>query len=87
MTAWVSAESHKHHSGLNHIFYHVVGWFGISDHKGGVLLLLFSVFLKMGYDSNFRHLAVEVGGPKRLYGKSIRDIYIFCVTHKDLFQQ
>lgn len=21
----------------------------------------------MGFDSNFRHLAVEVGGPKRLY--------------------
>lgn len=30
-------------------------------------MLLISVFLKMGYDSNFRHLAVEVGGPKRLY--------------------
>jgi hypothetical protein len=32
-----------------------------------VALLLIAVFLKMGYDSNFRHLAVEVGGPKRLY--------------------
>ncbi|KAI1708067.1 cation efflux family domain-containing protein [Ditylenchus destructor] len=61
------AEAHKHQSGLNHVFYHIAGWFGISDHKGGVLLLLFAVILKMGYDSNFRHLAVEVGGPKRLY--------------------
>lgn len=42
-------------------------WFGISDHKGGVLLLIFTIFLKMGYDSHFRHTAVEVGGPKRLY--------------------
>uniref|UniRef100_A0A915EHN9 Uncharacterized protein n=1 Tax=Ditylenchus dipsaci TaxID=166011 RepID=A0A915EHN9_9BILA len=61
------AEAHKHQSGLNHVFYHVVGWFGVSDHKGGVFLLLIAVFLKMAYDSNFRHLAVEVGGPKRLY--------------------
>uniref|UniRef100_A0A1I8BM21 Proton-coupled zinc antiporter SLC30A5 n=1 Tax=Meloidogyne hapla TaxID=6305 RepID=A0A1I8BM21_MELHA len=40
------SEAYKHQSGLNHIFYHVLGWFGISDHC---------------------HLAVEIGGPKRLY--------------------
>lgn len=28
---------------------------------------MIAIFLKMGYDSSFRHLAVEVGGSKRLY--------------------
>ena len=27
------AESHTHHSGLNHLFYHVINWFGLADHK------------------------------------------------------
>jgi zinc transporter 5/7 len=62
-----SAEAHRHQSGLNDLFYHFKNWFGVSDHKGGVLLLIFTIVLKMGYDSHFRHLAVEVGGPKRLY--------------------
>ncbi|KAI6241374.1 hypothetical protein M3Y99_00364400 [Aphelenchoides fujianensis] len=63
----LAAEAHRHQSGLNDIFYHVMSWFGVSDHKGGVLLLVFTVFLKMGYDSQFRHVAVEIGGAKRLY--------------------
>ncbi|CAK5095985.1 unnamed protein product [Meloidogyne enterolobii] len=61
------SEAYKHQSGLNHIFYHILGWFGISDHCGGVLLLMLAVIFRMVYDSNFRHLAVEIGGPKRLY--------------------
>ena len=28
-----AAEEHKHQSGLNHVFYHIVSWFGISDHS------------------------------------------------------
>lgn len=61
------AQSHGHQSVLNHVFYHAIHWTGVSDHKGGVLLLMLSLFIKMGYDSSFRHLAVEIGGPKRLY--------------------
>ncbi|CAD5231966.1 unnamed protein product [Bursaphelenchus xylophilus] len=61
------SEAHKHQGGLNHMFYHVLSWFGISDHKGGVVVLLFTLFLKMGYDSQFRHVAVEIGGSKRLH--------------------
>ncbi|VDD87358.1 unnamed protein product [Enterobius vermicularis] len=59
--------AHSHQSVLNHLFYHAIHWSGVSDHKGGVLLLAVAVFIKMGYDSSFRHLAVEIGGPKRLY--------------------
>uniref|UniRef100_A0A914RYE8 EamA domain-containing protein n=1 Tax=Parascaris equorum TaxID=6256 RepID=A0A914RYE8_PAREQ len=66
-------KSHSHQSVLNHIFYHLIHWSGVSDHRvrfpywGGVLLLMAAVFIKMAYDSSFRHLAVEIGGPKRLY--------------------
>ncbi|VDN06625.1 unnamed protein product [Thelazia callipaeda] len=59
--------SHGHQSVLNHLFYHFIHNSGVSDHKGGILLLLFAIFIKMAYDSSFRHLAVEIGGPKRLY--------------------
>lgn len=61
------SEAHRHQSGLNHLYYHFINWFGISDHKGGVLLLILTIFLKMGYDSHFRHTAIEIGGHKRLY--------------------
>src|SRR3569623_2020377 len=61
------AEKHAHQSGLNHINYHVINWFGISDHKSGILLLVLAVLLRMGYESNFRYLAVEIGGPTRIY--------------------
>uniref|UniRef100_A0A915P721 Proton-coupled zinc antiporter SLC30A5 n=1 Tax=Meloidogyne floridensis TaxID=298350 RepID=A0A915P721_9BILA len=41
------SEAYKHQSGLNHIFYHILGWFGISDHCGGVLLLMLAVIFRM----------------------------------------
>ncbi|MCP9260100.1 Zinc transporter [Dirofilaria immitis] len=59
--------SHSHQSVLNHLFYHFIHNSGVSDHKGGIILLVFAVLIKMAYDSSFRHLAVEIGGPKRLY--------------------
>ncbi|TKR92830.1 hypothetical protein L596_007402 [Steinernema carpocapsae] len=61
------SSTHGHHNGLNHMFYHAINWFGVSDHKGGVFLLMFSILLRIAYDSQFRLLAVEIGGPKRLY--------------------
>ncbi|KHJ76116.1 hypothetical protein OESDEN_24265, partial [Oesophagostomum dentatum] len=38
-----------------------------SDHQGGVVILFIALVLRIAYDSSFRHLAVEIGGPKRLY--------------------
>ncbi|KAH7728466.1 Cation efflux protein [Aphelenchoides avenae] len=60
------AEAHKHQGGLNHVFYHVLSWFGISDHKGGIVLLIVAIFLRIAHDHQFRHIGVEIGG-KRLY--------------------
>uniref|UniRef100_A0A0K0CWF7 Proton-coupled zinc antiporter SLC30A5 n=1 Tax=Angiostrongylus cantonensis TaxID=6313 RepID=A0A0K0CWF7_ANGCA len=59
--------THSHHSGLNHLFYHVIAMFGMADHQGGVAILFLALLLRIGYDNSFRHLAVEIGGPKRLY--------------------
>uniref|UniRef100_A0A914XFY1 Proton-coupled zinc antiporter SLC30A5 n=1 Tax=Plectus sambesii TaxID=2011161 RepID=A0A914XFY1_9BILA len=60
-------EQHSHHSGLNHLFYHAINWSGVADHKGGIILLMLALVIKTGYDWAFRRMAVEVGGPKRLY--------------------
>uniref|UniRef100_A0A0N4ZFN1 Proton-coupled zinc antiporter SLC30A5 n=1 Tax=Parastrongyloides trichosuri TaxID=131310 RepID=A0A0N4ZFN1_PARTI len=60
-------ESHGHHSGLNYLFYKFLSMFGFADHKGGLVLLMISSLLKIYHDSSFRLLAVEIGGPKRLY--------------------
>ncbi|KAK6011725.1 cation efflux family protein, partial [Ostertagia ostertagi] len=59
--------THGHHSGLNHLFYHLIATFGVSDHQGGIAILFLALLLRIGYDNSFRHLAVEIGGPKRLY--------------------
>ncbi|CAB3407130.1 unnamed protein product [Caenorhabditis bovis] len=61
-------KTHAHHSGLNHLFYHLIGMFGFADHQGGIFILLLALILRIPYETSFRHLAVEIGGPKRLYG-------------------
>lgn len=38
-----------------------------SFHQGGVVLLVVSLFLKVGFHTVSRKLAVEIGGAKRLY--------------------
>uniref|UniRef100_A0A0K0DS87 Proton-coupled zinc antiporter SLC30A5 n=1 Tax=Strongyloides stercoralis TaxID=6248 RepID=A0A0K0DS87_STRER len=60
-------ESHGHHRGLNYLFYKFLSMFGLADHKGGLFLLIIASLLKIYHDSSFRLLAVEIGGPKRLY--------------------
>ncbi|KJH44582.1 hypothetical protein DICVIV_09369 [Dictyocaulus viviparus] len=59
--------THSHHSGLNHLFYHLITTFGMADHQGGVAILFLALLLRIGYDNSFRRLAVEIGGPKRLH--------------------
>ncbi|GMT28723.1 hypothetical protein PFISCL1PPCAC_20020 [Pristionchus fissidentatus] len=61
------SSTHSHHAGLNHLFYHAISFLGVPDHQGGVLLLMSTLVLRIGYDSSFRHVAVEMGGGKRLH--------------------
>ncbi|KAF8365425.1 hypothetical protein PRIPAC_83254 [Pristionchus pacificus] len=61
------SSTHAHHAGLNHLFYHAFSFLGVPDHTGGIVLLIAILFLRIGYDSSFRHLGVEMGGAKRLH--------------------
>lgn len=59
--------SHKHYNFLTHIFYHIIGMVGWSDHKGGVVLLFLTLCLQVGYNSAAKKLSVDIGGAKRLH--------------------
>ncbi|CAI2292518.1 unnamed protein product [Caenorhabditis sp. 36 PRJEB53466] len=71
--------THAHHSGLNHLFYHLIGLFGMADHKGGLCILVVALILRTIYETAFRHLAVEVGGNKKLHAL-ITVISAICLT-------
>lgn len=59
-------DDHQHSGVVSHLFEHLTHWTGLSDHKGGVMLLLLTLCARTGYESYSRKLAVEVGGTKRL---------------------
>ncbi|XP_051907058.1 proton-coupled zinc antiporter SLC30A5 [Hippocampus zosterae] len=56
-----------HDSALTHFLYTAIAFLGVADHKGGVVLLVVSLCLKVGFHTASRKLSVEVGGAKRLY--------------------
>uniref|UniRef100_A0A7N8Y7Z5 Zinc transporter n=1 Tax=Mastacembelus armatus TaxID=205130 RepID=A0A7N8Y7Z5_9TELE len=62
----VAAEGH-HDSALTHFLYTAIAFLGVADHKGGVVLLVVSLCLKVGFHTASRKLSVEIGGAKRLY--------------------
>lgn len=55
-----------HHSQWIHYYYVVLSWLGLPDHKGGLIILLLVLLLKIAHKNVSRTLAVEVGGGKRL---------------------
>ncbi|KAG7251238.1 hypothetical protein CRUP_027552, partial [Coryphaenoides rupestris] len=56
-----------HDSALTHFLYTAIAFLGVADHKGGVVLLVVSLCLKLAFHATSRKLSVEVGGAKRLY--------------------
>ncbi|XP_077478190.1 proton-coupled zinc antiporter SLC30A5 isoform X2 [Stigmatopora argus] len=56
-----------HDSALTHFLYTTIAFLGLADHKGGVVLLVVSLCLKVGFHTAARKLSVELGGAKRLY--------------------
>uniref|UniRef100_A0A671XMR5 Zinc transporter n=1 Tax=Sparus aurata TaxID=8175 RepID=A0A671XMR5_SPAAU len=56
-----------HDSALTHFLYTAIAFLGVADHKGGVVLLVVSLCLKVGFHTASRKLSVEIGGAKRLY--------------------
>uniref|UniRef100_A0A8D0A938 Zinc transporter n=1 Tax=Sander lucioperca TaxID=283035 RepID=A0A8D0A938_SANLU len=61
-----ASEGH-HDSALTHFLYTAIAFLGVADHKGGVVLLVASLCLKVGFHTASRKLSVEIGGAKRLY--------------------
>lgn len=64
----LDAGQNQQHGIFSYIFSFFISWLDISDHKGGVLLLVIALFIQIGFDhSSFaRVLLTDVGGPKRL---------------------
>ncbi|KAL2100387.1 hypothetical protein ACEWY4_004781 [Coilia grayii] len=59
-----------HDSALTHALYTGISFLGVADHKGGVVLLVVALCLKVGFNTASRKLSVEIGGAKRLYALS-----------------
>lgn len=59
-----------HDSALTHALYTAIAFLGVADHKGGVVLLVLSLCLKVGFNTVSRKISVEIGGAKRLYALS-----------------
>ncbi|XP_038621721.1 zinc transporter 5 [Tachyglossus aculeatus] len=59
-----------HDSALTHLLYTVIAFLGVADHKGGVLLLVLALGLKVGFHAASRKLSIDVGGAKRLQALS-----------------
>lgn len=66
-------EGGTHHGIISHIFYFIVSWFQVSDHKAGVLLLVSTLFMQTGFNQSSLNkvLISDVGGTKRLKALSI----------------
>uniref|UniRef100_A0A8C7V6N6 Zinc transporter n=1 Tax=Oncorhynchus mykiss TaxID=8022 RepID=A0A8C7V6N6_ONCMY len=66
-----------HDSALTHALYTAIAFLGVADHKGGVVLLVVSLCLKIGFHTASRKLSVEIGGAKRLYAL---DNLVSCIV-------
>lgn len=64
----MGASQNHSHGIISNIFSFFTSWLDISDHKGGVLLLVVALFVQIGFNhSSFsRVLLTDVGGAKRL---------------------
>uniref|UniRef100_A0AAR2JFJ1 Zinc transporter n=1 Tax=Pygocentrus nattereri TaxID=42514 RepID=A0AAR2JFJ1_PYGNA len=69
LTVYLAAEGH-HDSALTHALYTGIAFLGVADHKGGVVLLVLALCLKVAFSTHSRKLSVEIGGAKRLYALS-----------------
>lgn len=56
-----------HDSALTHFLHTAIAFLGVADHKGGVVLLVASLLLKVAFHTASRKLSVEMGGAKRLF--------------------
>ncbi|XP_064337241.1 proton-coupled zinc antiporter SLC30A5 isoform X4 [Camelus dromedarius] len=68
-----------HDSALTHMLYTAIGFLGVADHKGGVLLLVLALCCKVGFHTASRKLSIDVGGAKRLQALShLVSVLLLC---------
>ncbi|XP_045102781.1 zinc transporter 5-like isoform X3 [Portunus trituberculatus] len=58
-------EGQQHH-GIKHLLYYLLAWTGLSDHEGGIVVLLLTLCLQAYVNNGGRRLAVDVVGSRRL---------------------
>ncbi|KAG0695585.1 Zinc transporter 5 [Chionoecetes opilio] len=58
-------EGQQHH-GIKHLLYYLLAWTGLSDHEGGIVVLLLTLCLQAYVNNGGRRLAVDVVGSPRL---------------------
>ncbi|XP_076036381.1 proton-coupled zinc antiporter SLC30A5-like isoform X3 [Oratosquilla oratoria] len=54
------------HHGVQHVAYYLLAWTGLSDHEGGIVVLLISSVLQVYANNQGKRISVEIGGAKRL---------------------
>lgn len=59
-------EGQQHH-GISHLFYYLLAWAGLSDHEGGIVVLLLTLCLQAYVNNGGCRLALDVGGSKHLH--------------------
>ena len=62
-----------HHGIISHLFYSVISFLDVSDHKAGVLLLVTTLLAQTGLNQSAlsKDLATDLGGPKRFRALSL----------------
>jgi zinc transporter 5/7 len=63
----------SHHGLISHLFYSLVAFFDVSDHKAGVLLLVATLLVQTGVNQSAlsKVLTADLGGAKRLRALSL----------------
>ncbi|XP_067935108.1 proton-coupled zinc antiporter SLC30A5-like [Watersipora subatra] len=56
----------QHNGIIKHTFYHFLTWSGLSDHKGGVVLLAVTLLASVVFHNQSKKLALDLGGAKRV---------------------
>ncbi|CAK8692395.1 unnamed protein product [Clavelina lepadiformis] len=59
-----------HTSSISHSFYALISSLGVADHKGGVLLLVFTLLLKVACSGYTKRVSAHIGCVKRLHALS-----------------
>lgn len=71
MMTQISDHPEGQHAGtVSHTVYWFISLLGVADHKGGIVLLIITLLLKVAHSVMGKRLSVDIGGQKRLHALS-----------------